>query len=391
MFRPDRPAALAAITIAAMALTTACGGGTSNTPSSTGASATAATTSAATASSSADVASSPDTGITGGAPSPTTTVALTQPTGCSGNDAGPPAGMTPPSGMARPSGPMPAQGTPSTPTYADVAYATVSPSQVLDLFVPTGSGPFPLIIKIHGGAFKAGDKTMEEGDIGTLTDAGYAVASLNYRLSCEALFPAAVQDVKAATRFLRANATTYNLNPDAFASWGESAGANLAAMIGASGTQTTFLDDPALGNADTSSAVQAVVGWYGPYDFLTMDQEFADATPAACTAPQAHDPSNSPESQYLGAAIQSVPDIANSAGPGYYLATADGIPPFMLAAGDSDCLVPNQQSQQFNDALLAAGAQSTFTLLNGAGHGDPLFQSTRTQPALAFLNTALGV
>ncbi|MDQ1249617.1 MAG: hypothetical protein QG597_3992 [Actinomycetota bacterium] len=288
---------------------------------------------------------------------------------------------------------MPGAGTPPTPTYANVAYANVSPSEVLDLFVPPGEGPFPLIIRIHGGAFKVGDKSMDEADAQTLMDAGFAVASINYRLSCEALFPAAAQDAFAATRFLRANAAQYKLDPDKFATWGESAGANLAAMVGVAGGRESFLDDPALGNPDVSSQVQAVVGWYGPYDFLTMDSQFTADTPAACSSVDQHDPATSPESAYVGAPIQEVPDLANAASPGSvypYVVPGVELPPFSLAAGSADCLIPNAQSVAFDKLIKSVGGTSTFTLLDGASHGDQAFNTELTAPTLEFLKTSMG-
>jgi acetyl esterase/lipase len=277
-------------------------------------------------------------------------------------------------------------------TYSDLAYATTSPSQVLDLWLPTdATGPVPLVIFVHGGAFKMGDKSMEAGNVASVLAEGYAAASLDYRLSGEALFPAAVQDVKAAVRWLRANASTYGLDPDRFAAWGESAGGNLVAMIGTTGDQATILDDPSLGNADVSSAVQAVVDWYGPTDFLQMDAQFAAAAPAACDGQvQAHDPADSPESAYLGAAIQTVPDIAAAANPITYVATAGTLPVFSIAHGDSDCLVPYQQSEILDAALKAAGATSTFTLVAGAGHGDQAITTSQTPVALAMLAEVFG-
>jgi acetyl esterase/lipase len=297
------------------------------------------------------------------------------------------------SGMpARPSGGGPGAVSGPAATYADVSYATVSASQALDIWIPTtGSGPFPLVIFIHGGAFKGGDKAMEGGNVAAVLEAGYAAASLNYRLSGEALFPAAVQDVKAAVRFLRANADEYGLDPDRFAAWGESAGGNLVALLGTTGDQATIFDDPALGNADVSSAVQAVVDWYGPTDFLQMDAQFAAAAPAACNGQtQAHDPADSPESVYLGAAIQTVPDAAAAANPITYVATAKSLPVFSIAHGDSDCLVPNQQSAILQDALQAAGATSTFTLVEGASHGDQAITSAQTPVALEMLASVFG-
>ena len=111
------------------------------------------------------------------------------------------------------------------PNYKDLVYAPVSATQKMDLYIPTtGAGPFPLVINIHGGGFKFGDKGMLSETTGkALLNAGYAVASIDYRLSGEAIFPAAVQDAKAAVRFLRANAAQYNLNPDKIAVFGQSA------------------------------------------------------------------------------------------------------------------------------------------------------------------------
>ena len=277
-------------------------------------------------------------------------------------------------------------------TYSNVAYASTSSSQVLDIWMPAGvTGPVPLVIFVHGGAFMGGDKSMEGGNVTSVLAAGYAAASLNYRLSGEAIFPAAVQDVKAAVRFLRANAAKYGLDPDRFAAWGESAGGNLVAMIGTTGDQSTVLDDPSLGNAGVSSAVQAVVDFYGPTDFLQMDAQFAAAPPAACNGQvQAHDPADSPESAYLGAAIQTVPAKAAAANPITYIATAKKLPVFLIAHGDSDCMVPNQQSQILQQALQAAGATSTFNLIQGAGHGDQAITTSQTPVALEMLKSAFG-
>ncbi len=241
----------------------------------------------------------------------------------------------------------------SAVTHSDLRYAALSDAQTLDLVVPTGAGPFPLIIKIHGGAFFGGDKASELEDVDQLNAAGYAVASINYRLSCEAVFPAAVQDVKAAVRFLRAHAGDHRLDAHRFAAWGESAGANLAAMVGVTGSLTTALDDASLGSPQVSSEVQAVVGWYGPYDFTTMDGDFAAGRPASCADVQVHDSPDSPESRYLGAPLPSVPELAATAGPAHYLASAPRVPPFLLVAGDGDCLVPHQQSSAFHQGAAA--------------------------------------
>ncbi len=271
-------------------------------------------------------------------------------------------------------------------TLTDLAYASTSSAQKLDLYVPAGSGPFPLVINIHGGAFKMGSKAMLDTPVkDALLGAGYAVASINYRLSSEAIFPAALKDAKASVRFLRANATAYRLDAQRFASFGQSAGGNLASLLGTSQGVAEF-DDAALGNAQTSSAVQAVMDWFGPSDFLQMD---AQALAQGCGASdQTHNLANSPESLYLGAAIQSVPALAAKSNPITYIVTTT--PPFLLQKGTLDCTVPVGQSMLLADALKAKGVFVRYDQLSGAGHGGSQFiSSSNIQIMLDFLNQKL--
>lgn len=188
-----------------------------------------------------------------------------------------------------------------TTKYIDVAYAPKSATQKLDLYMPNeGKGPFPLIIEFHPGGFMVGSKS---GDIAPQLEGlrrGYALASVNYRLSAEASWPAAVNDIKAAIKFLRANAEKYNLNPAKFATWGGSAGGNLSAMAAVS-ADTPSLIDPSLGNAAVSDAVQVAVDWFGPIYFSSMDAEFA----ALGTSGQMGltNSAKSAESNYLGKTV----------------------------------------------------------------------------------------
>jgi acetyl esterase/lipase len=147
-----------------------------------------------------------------------------------------------------------------------LAYGADSPNQVVDLYVPGDTGPWPLIVAIHGGAFMKGNRTWELPHLPALLGRGYAVASVEYRLSSEALFPAGVRDVKQATAYLRAHAGELNLDPSFFAAWGRSAGGHLAAMLGVTSGRATEFD-----REHGDSSVQAVVDWYGPSDFLAMD------------------------------------------------------------------------------------------------------------------------
>ena len=275
-------------------------------------------------------------------------------------------------------------------TTRSVAYATASPSETLDLYLPAsdGSRAVPVVVLIHGGAFQSGDASMEATLAQALVEQGFAVAAVDYRLSGEAPYPAGAQDVKAAVRWLRANAATYGLDAARFAAFGQSAGGWMANMLGATGDQATLFDDPALGHADQSAAVQAVVSWYGPSDFATMDEQ-AKAVTACGAASQVHGVASSPESLWLGEAVATSSKTA-STDIASYLATATSIPPWYLAHGDADCNVPGGQSLELDQALAAAGVQATYVVLPGARHADPAFDRTQTQPTIEFLKTALG-
>jgi acetyl esterase/lipase len=258
------------------------------------------------------------------------------------------------------------EGSGPKPSHGGLAYAPLSKAQVLDLFLPAGDGPFPLVINIHGGAFMLGDKGMLNAEVArAFLDAGFAVASLDYRLSGEAKFPAAVQDVKAAVRFLRANAGKYRLDGGRFLAFGQSAGGNLASMLGTSGGEAMF-EDAALGNAGVSSRVQAVIDWFGPTDFAKMDEQAREQ--GCLESAQRHGEFHSPESRYLGAPLAEVPELVRQANPASY-ATRDD-PPFVLQKGERDCMVPVGQSQLLHDALKAAGVAAELEIIPGAGHGD---------------------
>jgi acetyl esterase/lipase len=254
------------------------------------------------------------------------------------------------------------------PDHADVAYAPLSASQTLDLYLPEGPGPFPLVINIHGGGFRVGDKDMLSPEIlGALRERGIAVATIDYRLSGEARFPAAIEDAKAAVRFLRANAARYRLDPERFVAFGQSAGGNLASLIGTTGNAAVF-DNPALGNPGVSARVSAVIDWFGPNDFLQMDPQ---ARAQGC--PPDHEAATSFESEYLGAPIRTVPDKVKAANPITYIDPSD--PPFLLQKGSADCLVPVGQTTILAEALKQAGVPVEVDMFAGTGHGDTSFFS----------------
>lgn len=242
--------------------------------------------------------------------------------------------------------------------YLDLEYARVGDRSLrLDLYLPDeGARPLPLIVYIHGGAWRAGDKAHPRA-LRTIAE-GYAVASVGYRLSHEAIFPAQIHDCKAAVRWLRANAATYGLDPYRFAAWGESAGAHLAALLGVSAGVPEI--EGTLGHPEQPSAVSAVCGWFGPSDFLRMND---------IPGVQDHDAPDSPESQLIGAPIQTRPDLVARANPITYVRRT--APPFLLMHGTADRVVIPSQSELLHAALIEAGVSSTLILLGGLSHGFP--------------------
>lgn len=266
----------------------------------------------------------------------------------------------------------------------NVPYSTVSKAQVMDIYLPEGEGPFSVVVLIHGGAFKMGDKRMETQNAEALVAKGYAAASINYRLSSEAKFPAQIEDCKAAVRFLRANATKYNLNPDKIGSWGASAGGNLSSLLGTT-SRVSELEGASLGNSSYSSKVIASVDWFGPINFLTMD---AEATALGFTI-STNSPS-SPESSLIGAAVQTVPDLVAKANPTTYITSDDAS--FFIQVGSMDRNIPYTQSRNFYDALkpIVGNGKVSFELLEGAGHGGPQFSSpANIEKVIAFFDKYL--
>jgi acetyl esterase/lipase len=240
----------------------------------------------------------------------------------------------------------------------------------LDLYLPEAGGPFPLIVWIHGGAFRAGGKGgIWYKPILEQTQRGYAVASIDYRLSGAAKFPALVYDAKAAVRWLRANQARYNLKADRIVAAGESAGGYQAVMLGTSGGVAELEGAP--GNPKESSRVQGVIDFFGPTDLLAMDDGAS-----SCRTPLVHRTPNSPESLLLGCNLDDCADRARAASPITYVTRDD--PPFLILHGTSDCQVPHSQSQRLYDALRAAGVAAQLHLLPDVGHGDRRFMTPET-------------
>ena len=259
--------------------------------------------------------------------------------------------------------------------YLHIPYANLSLSQALDIYLPDeGEGPFPVILSIHGGAFMGCDKSdfhllpMLEG-----LKRGYAVVGLNYRLSWEATFPALVQDVKAAVRWVRGNAKWYYLDPKRIAAWGGSAGGYLSTMLGVS-AGISELEDLNLGNPDQPCNVQAVVDWYGPTNFLKMDEQLT-ANGLAPMKGTEHSGVNSPESWLLGGKITEVPELVKAANPETYI--RENATPFLIQHGVIDPVVPVQQSMGLAEKLkrICGDDRVVLGLFDGFEHGDHRFAS----------------
>lgn len=221
----------------------------------------------------------------------------------------------------------------------------------LDLYLPEKAPrPLPVIVWVHGGGWTNGDKAR--GPAQDFSTNGYAVAAINYRFSQHAIFPAQIQDCKAAVRWLRANAAKYGLDAAHIGAWGVSSGGHLVALLGTTAGVKEF-EGPG-GNNDQSSRVQAVVDWCGPTDFLTAGTKDT-------------------RTHLIGGDPQANKDKAIKASPMTYV--SKDAAPFLIMHGDKDKTVPFSQSETFAQALQKAGADVTFVPVKGAPHGGPLFTS----------------
>ncbi|MFD6683982.1 alpha/beta hydrolase fold domain-containing protein [Micromonospora parva] len=247
----------------------------------------------------------------------------------------------------------------------------------LDLAVPAGaSAPAPVLVWIHGGAWLYGSPKqppewlMEVDPFTAAIRAGFAVASAQYRLSGEAHFPAQLDDVTAAVRWLRRHGDTVGVDRERIGVWGESAGGHLASMLALTG------DD------QDDTRVQAAVCWYAPSNLLTIQSQ---AHPAGTID---HDAADSPESLLIGAPLAGNPELGRAASPITYV--TDQAPPMLLMHGEEDLVVPVGQSEELAAALTAAGAEVELSVVRGADHcfaGVPLEPLIRD--TLAFFTRVL--
>jgi len=253
----------------------------------------------------------------------------------------------------------------------DVEYATIAGKRLLlDIFTPAAAqGNLPLVVWIHGGAWRGGSKGQCPAI--DLTKNGYVVASIDYRFSQEAIFPAQIEDCKAAIRFLRANAAKFAIDPDHIGVGGDSAGGHLVALLGTSGG-VADLEGKVGDHLAVSSSVQCVVDFYGPTDMM----KFKDQP----VWPKVDDPA-SPLCQLFGGTLAAKHDLVAKANPITYVSKDD--PPFLIIHGNADTTVPLNQSELLVEALKTAGVDVTFEVVKGGGHGFNPTQNQRLAPIVA--------
>lgn len=247
-------------------------------------------------------------------------------------------------------------------------------AEVLDLYLPEqpAGKPLPLVIWVHGGGWCAGSKAGVQ--VAFLEKQGYAVASVEYRFSQKAVFPAQIEDCQAAIRFLRANSAKYNIDPAHIGVGGDSAGGHLVALIGTSGGRKAF---PAIGgNEDQSDKVQAVCDFYGPTDFSSVvTQAKEDEAHGGVKNIYKFNTAADPYSSLIGASLADA-SKAEAVSPVHYV--SKDAPPFLILHGTADVHVPFAQSVELAEKLKAAGVPVVLQKFPGGGHGGLAFH----QPAV---------
>jgi acetyl esterase/lipase len=264
-----------------------------------------------------------------------------------------------------------------TPGANDIAYGS-DPRQVMDLTHPRGAGPAPVLVMIHGGGFKLGDKS-ELALWPELLDAGIAVVRVNYRLSDSAKWPAQGEDCLSAIVHLQRHGAALGLDPARIVLMGQSAGAFLAVST-------------ALSLVEVGLRPRGVVSLFGPMDFSTMDQDMA--TLGRTPQMGATDAAESAESQLLGYAVGENRAAARSMGPiGRLSRLQEPLPPILIRHGDADPLIADLQAKRLREAWIAADPQAAvdYKLVPGAGHGGAAFETDPVRPeVVAFVQAALG-
>ena len=253
---------------------------------------------------------------------------------------------------------------PGVKMLGDISYIpNGDDAQKLDLYLPEkpADRPQPLIVHIHGGAWRGGSKFP--CPVVNMVGKGYAVASVEYRFSQKAKFPAQIQDCQAAIRWLRANSKQHNIDPEHVGVVGGSAGGHLSALVGTAGGKKAF---PMIGgNEEQSDRVQAVCDIYGPANFSTVMQQAADDKNIRNIF-QFNSPKD-PYSLLIGVSLEGNREKTDAVSPVHYVSKDN--PPMLILHGTHDALVPYAQSEEFAAALKAKGIEVWLQTLPGSGHG----------------------
>lgn len=260
--------------------------------------------------------------------------------------------------------------------HADLLFASVDgKDMLLDLYLPENVEGSPLIVWIHGGGWRGGNKNG--CSIKWLTEHGYSIASVSYRLSQEAKFPAQIHDVKAAVRWLRAHADDYGYDPERIAVAGSSAGGHLAALLGVS-HGVNELEGDVGEHDDQSSKVAAVVNFYGASDFILRSK----------TQPERANAVGSVVYDLLGGPAKVLVEKTVLASPAFHVTSDD--PPMIILHGVDDNTVLVDQAVRMFESYLASNLAVELHALDGSGHGGPEFNSgANAQAILAFLKRHL--
>lgn len=272
-------------------------------------------------------------------------------------------------------------------TFKDINYAGDDmEAHRLDIYLPeTGKASYKVVVIIYGSAwFSNNMKQMAYMSIGKpLTDAGFAVVSINHRSSGDAKFPAQIQDVKGAIRFIRANAEKYHLDTSFIGITGFSSGGHLSSLAGVTngikkrtvGNTTVDIEGCVGGNQQYSSLVDAVVDWFGPVDMARMEN---------CETVKDE---KSPEAALIGGAPAQNPDLVALISPITYVDRH--VPRFLVFHGDADTVVPHCQGVYFSEALKEAGCLESFVTVPNGQHGPVTFnEQTFKQMTDFFLKEA---
>lgn len=231
----------------------------------------------------------------------------------------------------------------------------------LDLARPDGDGPFPAIVFIHGGGWAGGNRQIYSGQIREAAKRGYVAATISYRLmvfddkkkettTATPIFPAQINDAKAAIRWLRANASKYKVDANRIGVTGASAGGHLSLLVGLTDSSAKLEGES--GTPDQSSRVQAVVNVFGPTEMMSCHKKSSVAWIFRL---------------FLGGTPEETPDLHKAASPLTYVSKDD--PPVLTLHGDLDELVPIEQATMLDEKMKAAGASHTLIILKGQGHG----------------------